>query len=126
MNHLLQEDGTPRRIASVTAWRAVRADITAAFETVAGPMPRGPRCPLELELVSEVDCGSFVRRLVSYAATVDGHTPAYLCIPKECLSEPPTRRPAVLCLHGTDNVVGHVGSQATRRLVYGYILTGGL
>ena len=107
MNHLEHVDGSPRRIASVAAWRAARSDIVAAFEAVAGPMPRGPRCPLAPLTESEVDCGSFVRRLVSYSATAGGRTPAYLCIPKECLTEPLTHRPAVLCLHGTDDEVGH-------------------
>jgi hypothetical protein len=68
---------------------------------------RTPRCPLAPETEEEVDCGSYVRRLISYAAVEGARTPAYLCIPKQCLAEPPVRCPAVLCLHGTDNEVGH-------------------
>jgi dienelactone hydrolase len=47
-----------------------------------------------------------VRRLVSYAAEPGGRVPAYLLIPKPLLDagEP---APAVLCLHPTDNTIGH-------------------
>lgn len=103
MNHLEHEDGSPRRLASATVWQDVRRDVQAAFESVAGPFPTGERCPLAPQVEEEVDCGSYLRRLVTYAATPGGRTPAYLCVPKVCLltERPPACRPAVLCLHGT-------------------------
>jgi dienelactone hydrolase len=54
-----------------------------------------------------VDCGTYVRRLISYASEPGSRVPAYLCIPKAALAVNAEPVPAVLCLHGTDNVVGH-------------------
>ena len=106
MNHLQDEDGI-RSIPTITTWRSIREDIAAAFESVAGPLPSGEKCDLAMKVEEEVDCGSYVRQLITYAATENCRTPAYLCIPKTCLSDAPTRAPAVLCLHGTDQEVGH-------------------
>ena len=106
MNHLQDEDGI-RSIPTITTWRSIREDIAAAFESVAGPLPTGEKCDLAMKVEEEVDCGSYVRQLITYAATENCRTPAYLCIPKACLSDAPTRAPAVLCLHGTDQEVGH-------------------
>jgi dienelactone hydrolase len=107
MNHLEHEDGAPRRIESVTAWASTRKDVATAFQSVTGPLPSGERCPLDPIIDEEVDCGSYVRRLLTYVATPGGRTPAYMCIPKVCLSKDSVSCPAVLCLHGTDNEVGH-------------------
>ena len=106
MNHLQDEDGV-RSIPTITTWRSIREDIAAAFESVAGPLPTGEKCDLAMKVEEEVDCGSYVRQLITYAATENCRTPAYLCIPKACLSDAPSRAPAVLCLHGTDQEVGH-------------------
>ena len=63
------------------------------------------RCPLDVKVEEEVDCGSHVRRLITYASEPGSRVPAYLLIPKSALEGKPA--PAVLCLHGTDNVIGH-------------------
>jgi dipeptidyl aminopeptidase/acylaminoacyl peptidase len=63
------------------------------------------RCNLDLTVEEEVDCGTYLRRLISYTSSPGGRVPAYLCIPKAALAGKPA--PAVLCLHPTDNVVGH-------------------
>jgi dienelactone hydrolase len=115
MNHLEHEDGSPRRIVSVTQWRSIREAVVAAFESVAGPLPlswpASRTVPLDMSIDEEVDCGKFVRRLIYYTAVEGSRTPAYLCVPKVCLVDAdqpePQRRPAVLCLHGTDDEVGH-------------------
>jgi dienelactone hydrolase len=72
-----------------------------------GRLP-GPekRCPLDVRIEEEVDDGAFVRRLVTYASEPGSRVPAYLLIPKDLLAGK-RKSPAVLCLHGTDNVVGH-------------------
>jgi len=58
--------------------------------------------------MEEVDCGTFVRRLITYQSEPGSRVPAYLCIPKSLLSATNTATaPAALCLHSTDNVVGH-------------------
>lgn len=64
------------------------------------------RCPLDMRVEEETDCGSYVRRLISYASEPGCRVPAYLLVPKGLLGGS-SQAPAVLCLHGTDNVVGH-------------------
>jgi pimeloyl-ACP methyl ester carboxylesterase len=105
--HLVVSASLPAKVPVSTAFaRCCRWSLQVAGAFPA-PHVRTPRCPLAPETQEEVDCGSYVRRLISYAAVEGGRTPAYLCIPKQCLEEPPVRCPAVLCLHGTDNEVGH-------------------
>jgi hypothetical protein len=48
-----------------------------------------------------------VRRLISYASEPNSRTPAYLLIPHSALRTPRSKLPAVLCLHPTDNKIGH-------------------
>ena len=51
---------------------------------------------------AETDCGSYVRRAITYATEPDERTPAWLLVPKQ---RPRRRRHgarAVLCLHPTD------------------------
>src|SRR5207248_5417077 len=49
---------------------------------------------------------SYVRRLITYASEPGWRVPAYLLVPKDVLGGK-RQATAVLCLHGTDNVVGH-------------------
>ncbi len=94
-------------VKSVADWQKRRAQILAAMQQVMGPLPgKEKRGPLEVQIVEEMDCGTYVRRLLNYAAEPGGRVPAYLLIPKAALTE---RRkfPAVLCLHPTDQVTGH-------------------
>ena len=102
------EDGTPQPVKSIDDWQKRRAEILRGMQAVMGKLP-GPekRCPLDVKVEEEVDCGSYVRRLITYASEPGSRVPAYLLIPKEALREGGAKAPAVLCLHGTDNVVGH-------------------
>src|SRR5438309_12101659 len=77
------------------------------MQRVMGPLP-GPekKCPLDMQVEEEVDCGTHVRRLITYASEPGGRVPAYLLIPKDVLAGK-KKAAAVLCLHGTDNVIGH-------------------
>lgn len=85
------------------------------MQEVMGPLPgTEKRVSLDVHLREEVDCGSYVRRLIDYASEPGGRVPAYLLIPK---GQGPF--PAVLCLHPTDDVVGHgvvvgLGGKANR------------
>ena len=85
------------------------------MQEVMGPLPgTEKRVSLDVRLREEVDCGSYVRRLIDYASEPGGRVPAYLLIPK---GQGPF--PAVLCLHPTDDVVGHgvvvgLGGKANR------------
>jgi hypothetical protein len=100
-------DGKPVRVKSVEDWLERRAEVVRGMTSVMGRLPgKEKRCGLETKTEEEVDGGTFVRRLVSYASEPGCRTPAYLLIPKELLKGK-KKAPAVLCLHGTDNVVGH-------------------
>lgn len=90
----------PRRVRTVDQWKRRRAEILAAFHSIAGPLPGDEkRCPLEMVVEEETDCGSFVRQLVTYQSEPGSRVSAYLLIPKQALSA--TRLPGVLCLHQT-------------------------
>jgi dienelactone hydrolase len=100
-------DGQPVPVKSPGDWAKRRAEIVRGMESVMGKLPgAGKRRPLGLKTESEEDCGKFVRRLVTYASEPGSRVPAYLLIPKGVLEEK-KKVPAVLCLHGTDNVIGH-------------------
>jgi len=86
-------------------WEMRRKEVIEGFLGVIGSLPSGARCTLDLKIESETDCGSYVRRLISYQSTEGGRVPAYLCVPKAALGGRPA--PGVLCLHPTDNAVGH-------------------
>lgn len=91
--------------ASPSQWQSRRSEALEAFQSVAGKLPGRERaCALEPITDEETDCGTYVRRLISYQSQPGGRVPAYLCIPKSALNG--AKAPAVLCLHPTDNKVG--------------------
>jgi dienelactone hydrolase len=61
---------------------------------------------LDLRTVEETDCGSFVRRLISYQSEPDNRVPAFLLIPKTAMAKGAKPVPAVLCLHPTNQELG--------------------
>ena len=88
-------------------WEKRRAEIVAGMETVMGPFPGADRrVDLDVKVEEEADAGSYIRRLITYQSEPKSRTPAYLCIPKDVLAGK-RKAAAVLCLHPTDNVVGH-------------------
>src|SRR5207248_4618300 len=95
------------KVATVEEWKRRRAEIVRGMEAVMGKLP-GPekRCPLDPKTEEEVDAGKYVRRLVTYASEPGSRVPAYLLIPKDVLKGD-RKAAAILCLHGTDNDVGH-------------------
>jgi dienelactone hydrolase len=99
--------GSVRRVKTVRDWLQRRAEVLRGMQDVMGPLP-GPekRCPLDVQVEQEVQSGSHVRRLITYAAEPGGRVPAYLLIPKSVL-RPGMKAPAVLCLHPTDDKIGH-------------------
>ncbi len=101
-------DNSVQPVKTIDDWLLRREEIMNGVKAIMGEMP-GPekRSPLDVQLVEQVDCGSYVRRLISYASEPGSRVPAYLLIPKELLDGDGRRAPAVLCLHGTDNEVGH-------------------
>ena len=94
-------------VKSKANWQQRRAEILRGMESVMGPLPgKAKRCPLDLRVEQETDCGSYVRRSITYAAEPDSRVPAYLLIPKEALRAK-KKWPAVLALHPTDMEYGH-------------------
>jgi len=109
-NDLLQFRDDAGRTAQVTntiEWQQRRADIVKGMQSVMGPMPGDERrVGADLKVQEESDIGSYVRRLITYQSEPGSRTPAYLCIPKDVLAGK-RKAAAVLCLHPTDNTVGH-------------------
>lgn len=95
-------------VRSVDDWLKRRAEILTGMQSVMGRLPGDEkRCPLEMKLEEEADCGSYVRRLISYQSEPGSRVPAYLCVPKAALEKGARPVPGVLCLHPTDNTIGH-------------------
>jgi dienelactone hydrolase len=94
-------------VKSKSDWQQRRAEILRGMIEVMGPLPgREKRCPLDLQIEQETDCGSYVRRTISYAAEPGSRVPAFLLIPKAALRAKRTF-PAVLALHPTDMEFGY-------------------
>jgi hypothetical protein len=119
------EDGQANRITSPEKWEIRRRHIIANIEKVTGPLPgRAFRVPLDLEVLTEVDCGSYTRKTIAYNVDPYDRVESYLLVPHNLQG----RTPAILALHGTNNfgkdsVVGLVGKTAAeKRRFYGHEL----
>lgn len=100
-------DGNVRQVTTPDQWQHRRAEILHGMQQVMGPLPGDDRRgPLEMQIQEEADAGSYVRRLITYQSEPGSRTTAYLCIPKAVL-DGKGKAPVVLCLHPTDNTVGH-------------------
>jgi hypothetical protein len=98
------QKGNVRPVRDVNDWRQRRMEILKGMQQVMGPLPGvEKRCPLDVRIEEEVDCGDYVRRFLSYAAEPNERVPAYLLIPKTALTNTAARLPAVLALHQTHN-----------------------
>ena len=99
--------GDVKPVKSVADWQLRRAAILQGMQEVMGPLPGAEkRGALDLKVEEEVDCGSYVRRLITYASEPGGRVPAYLLVPKDALTGK-KKVPGVLCPHPTDNTLGH-------------------
>jgi len=105
-SQLLQIDVSGKEAQTAAEWQKRRTAALEGFQAIAGPLPgKEMRCELEPKVLSETDCGSYVRRFIEYSSQPGGRVPAWLCIPKKALAGEKT--PAVLCLHPTENNIGH-------------------
>jgi|ERR1043166_1935555 hypothetical protein len=106
-------------VKSIADWQKRRAEILRGMQEVMGPLPgKEKACPFELKIEEEIDCGTYVRRLISFVTEPGSRVPAYLLIPKKLLEEKTAAR-AILCLHPTDKDLGHkvavgLGGKANR------------
>lgn len=102
------DDGQIRQAKTVNQWQRRRAEILKSMQSVMGRLPESSnRSAPEVKVINEVDCENYVRRLIEYQSEPGCFVPAYLCVPKSLLGDQPTPGPAALCLHPTDNKVGH-------------------
>lgn len=97
----LASDGSVREVRSTNDWNTRRQSVLLAMQEVMGRFPGAEkRCALDLRVEEEVDCGDYVRRLVTYAAEPGARVPAYLLIPRQAFSSN-QKLPAMLTLHQT-------------------------
>jgi dipeptidyl aminopeptidase/acylaminoacyl peptidase len=112
--------GQIRTAQSPQEWELRRAEIRRGMEAIMGRLP-GPqkRCPLEVQVEEQVDAGPYLRQKLTYQSEPSCRVPAYLLIPKAIREGKIKKAPAVLCLHPTDNTIGHgvvvgLGGRANR------------
>ncbi len=112
--------GEVKPVKSIGDWQKRRALVLAGMQEVMGKLPgKEKRCDLDMQIEEETDCGTYVRRFITYQSEPGGRVPAYLLIPKAVLNGK-KKVPAVLCLHPTDNTIGHkvvvgLGGKANRQ-----------
>src|SRR4051794_41152011 len=71
-------DGKPAAVKATADWAKRRAEVVRGMEAVMGILPgEAKHCPLEMKIEEEVDCGSYVRRLITYQSEPGGRVPAY-------------------------------------------------
>ncbi len=98
--------GEIKTARTLDQWQLRREQIVRGMQTVTGEFPQVRTSEkLRVKEISEHDCGSYLRRRIAYQLGPGLPTTAFLCIPKIATSE--RKVPAVLCLHPTDNNVGH-------------------
>src|SRR5436309_13363091 len=74
-------------VKSKADWKQRRAVILRGMEEIMGPLPGKEKCcALDVQAEQEVDCGSYLRRLITYAAEPMARLPGYLLIAKQGLS----------------------------------------
>lgn len=99
--------GHVRPVISKADWQKRRANILRGMQEIMGPLPdKTRRKPPEVLIEEETDCGSYVRRFITYESEPGSRVPAYLLIPKPALNGR-KEFPAVLALHSTDMQFGH-------------------
>ncbi len=120
---LLYHDNEQRVLTAKTPeqWQQRRSEIIRGMHEVMGDFPKQlSRQPPKMKVIEEVDCETYVRQLIEYESQVGCLVPAYLCVPKKGLGKNAAALPGVLCLHPTDNTVGHkvvvgLGGKANRQ-----------
>lgn len=108
-NLLLFRDAANRVAPARTAaeWSQRRAEVLAGMQAVMGLLPgTAKRVALEVKIESETDCGSYVRREISYQSEPGARVPAFLLLPKTVLAGK-VRAPGILCLMPTNAAEGN-------------------
>lgn len=116
----LDSHGRIEPVNSKAGWLKRRAAILEAMQQVMGPLPaKSKRCPLDVQVLEDVDCGNYMRRKLTYASGPGSRVPAYLLVPKSASKS--NKLPAILCLHPTHMTFGNqtVVGLGTTNLPYG-------
>jgi dienelactone hydrolase len=99
--------GDVRTVKTKSDWQKRRSEILRSMQQITGALPGKEKlCALDVKVTEEIDCGSYVRRFLTYASEPNSRTPAYLLIPKPALHSK-QKLPAILALHPTDMEFGH-------------------
>ncbi len=99
--------GELRRVETRGDWQHRRAEIIRGMEAVLGPLPGvSKRCRLDVQTETEIDCGKYFCRRITYASEPGSRVPAFLLVPKSALQSG-KNCPAVLALHPTDMEYGN-------------------
>jgi pimeloyl-ACP methyl ester carboxylesterase len=92
---------------TIADWKKRRTEIIKGMESIMGPLPgKEKRCRLNTQTEEETDCGTFVRRRITYQSEPGSIVSAYLLIPKDVLAGK-RKAHAVLCLHPTNMADGN-------------------
>ncbi len=119
VREVLDDQGRITVAGSPEQWKSRGQTIRRAMQSIMGFLPQlTDRQPPDITVIEEVDCGDYIRQKITYLSQPGCDTPAYLCIPKHISAG--ARVPAVLCLHPTDDVIGHgvvvgLGGRANRQ-----------
>lgn len=93
--------GSWKEPITAETWPRTRDRIREGVRRIFGPMP-DEKAGLDPKILSEEDCGSYVRRKVSIQVQAGDRMPAYLLVPKNLRG----RVPAIVCFYGTTSGAG--------------------
>jgi len=100
---LRDTEGNERPVKTKADWALRLAHIRANMQQVMGPLPdETQRVPLEVEVLSEETTDKYIRRKIKFTPEPGDRVPAWLLIPTGIPEN--QQRPAMLCLHQTNNV----------------------
>ena len=93
--------GLWREPVTARTWPQERQRILADAMKILGPFPEHI-VPLDPQVHSEEDCGSYLRRKISIQVQPGDRMPAWLLVPKQLHG----RAPAIICFYGTTSGAG--------------------
>ncbi len=113
--HYLDAAGKRQEVHDAQGWQKRRRHILENMQLVMGPVPDGPKPPLDVQVIREDDFRDIIRRKITYQAKKGDHVNAYLFIPKNREG----RMPAMVVPHPTSvkfgkGIVAGVGGRPRR------------
>jgi len=99
--------GGVKSASTVSEWELRRAEIIRGMTEVMGPLPGDERrSPLDVQVLEEVDCGTYTRKKINYQSEPGSTTSAYLLVPEKAETGK-DKLPAILALHSTSEEFGY-------------------